>query len=100
MTTAHIESLHKPAPKRRRLLEAALPHWRSGCLYHDCIRGSGIVVFLVDPSPTTVIGYFQLFQKSTLLGLLALDLVYMVSQLLMGLLLLALCVALRRANPR
>jgi hypothetical protein len=58
-----------------------------------------IIVFLVNPPPTTVIGYFTLFQKNTLLGLLALDLMYMLSQILMGLILLALCVALRRASP-
>ena len=58
-----------------------------------------IIVFLVNPPPTTVIGYFTLFQKNTLLGLLALDLMYLLSQILMGLILLALCVALRRASP-
>lgn len=46
-----------------------------------------------------IIVYFTLFQKNTLLEPLTIDLLYMISQVLMGLILLALCVALRRASP-
>ena len=101
MTTAHIESLPTSQPPKTSEAAWRLLYRFGGVVAFIMIAFVvlAIVVFLIDPSPTTVIGYFQLFQKSTLLGLFALDLVYMVSQLLMGLLLLALCFALRRANP-
>ena len=101
MTTTHIESLTtSQQPKTSETAWKLLYHIGGVVAYiMIALVVVAIVVFLVDPSPTTVIGYFQLFQKSILMGLLALDLVYMVSQILMGLLLLAVCVALRRANP-
>jgi hypothetical protein len=101
MTTTHRESLTTSQPPKTSETAWRLLYRIGGLV--ACIMIAlvvvAIVVFLVDPSPTTVIGYFQLFQKNILMGLLALDLVYMVSQILMGLLLLAVCVALRRANP-
>lgn len=59
----------------------------------------GIIALLTNPPPTTVIGFFTLLQKNAFLGLLALDLVYLVSQVLMGLIVHTLCVALRRVSP-
>jgi hypothetical protein len=101
VTTSNIETL--PASQPPKTAEAAWrPLYRVGgaaALTLIAFVVLAIIVFLIDPPPTTVIGYFMLFQKNTLLGLLALDLVYMVSQVLMGLILLALCVALRRASP-
>ena len=101
MTTTHIESLTTSQQPKTSETAWKLLYRIGGVVAYIMIAlvVVAIVVFLVDPSPTTVIGYFQLFQKSILMGLLALDLVYMVSQILMGLLLLAVCVALRRANP-
>jgi hypothetical protein len=57
------------------------------------------VVFFVSPPPQTVEGFFTLFQRSKLLGLLSLDLIYMVDILLAGVLILVLCVALRKISP-
>lgn len=58
-----------------------------------------IIVFVVWPPPSTVIGWFTLFQSNKLLGLLDMDLLLIVDQALTGLVLLALYVALKRANP-
>ncbi len=57
------------------------------------------IVFIVSPPPGTVIGWFTLFQNNRLLGLLDMDLLLIVDQVLMGLVLLALYAALRRASP-
>jgi hypothetical protein len=57
------------------------------------------IVFVVWPPPSTVIGWFTLFQHNGLLGLLDMDLLLIVDQVLMGLVLLALYAALRRASP-
>jgi hypothetical protein len=57
-----------------------------------------IIVFLVSPPPDTVIGWFRLFQDNQLIGLLDLDLLLIVDQVLAILIFLALYVALRRAN--
>jgi hypothetical protein len=58
-----------------------------------------IAVFVVSPPPSTVLGWFTLFQQNRLMGLLDMDLLLIVDQALMGLLLLALYVLLRRASP-
>lgn len=57
-----------------------------------------IAVFVVSPPPSTAAGWFALFQRSWLLGLLDMDLLLLADQVLMGLILLALYFALRRAN--
>jgi Domain of unknown function (DUF4386) len=57
------------------------------------------IVFVVWPPPSTVIGWFTLFQHNRLLGLLDMDLLLIVDQVLMGLVLLALYAALKRASP-
>lgn len=56
------------------------------------------IVFFVSPPPSTVIGWFTLFQHNRLLGLLDMDLLLIVDQVLTGLIFLALYVALRRAS--
>ncbi len=56
------------------------------------------IIFIVWPPPGTVIGWFMLFQRNHLLGLLSMDILLIVNQVLMVLVLLALYVALRRAN--
>jgi hypothetical protein len=58
-----------------------------------------IIVLVASPPPSTVIGYFTLFHKNALLGLLDLDLLSIADYALMGLMFLALYVALRRASP-
>jgi len=57
-----------------------------------------MIVFILWPPPSTAIDYFNLFQDSTLLGLLALDLLYVIDNVLLIPILLALYVALRRTN--
>jgi hypothetical protein len=58
-----------------------------------------IIVFIVWPPPSTVLGYFTLFHRNGLLGLLSLDLLYVVDNALVIPLYLALYAALRRASP-
>lgn len=58
-----------------------------------------IIVFIASPPPSAVLGYFTLFHRNGLLGLLSLDLLYVVDNALVVLLYLALYAALRRASP-
>jgi hypothetical protein len=57
-----------------------------------------ILVFLLNPPPGTVAGWFALFQNHALIGLLDLDLLLIVDQVLAMLIFLALYAALRRFN--
>jgi hypothetical protein len=57
-----------------------------------------IVAFIISPPPATVAAWFQLFQRSRLLGLLDLDLLMTVDQVLAILIFLGLFAALRRTN--
>jgi hypothetical protein len=58
-----------------------------------------VAVWLAWPPPATVEGFFARFQRSWLLGLLGLDLLYLLTVVLLVPLLLALAVALRRVSP-
>ena len=57
-----------------------------------------IIVFVISPPPSTVIGWFTLFQDNWLLGLLDMDLLLIIDQVLTGLVLLALYFVLRRVS--
>ena len=57
-----------------------------------------IIIFIAWPPPSTVDGYFTLFQKNWLLGLLSLDLLYIPNNVLLVLIYLALYTALKRVN--
>ena len=57
------------------------------------------IVFIVSPPPNTVPGWFALFQNNWFLGLLDMDLLLIVDQILMGLVILALYAILKRTNP-
>ncbi len=57
-----------------------------------------IIIFVLSPPPSTVIGFFTLFQHNKLLGLLNLDLLLIVDYALMIPIYLAIYVALRRTN--
>ncbi len=57
-----------------------------------------IVIFIASPPPSAVMDYFTLFQNNRLLGLLDLDLLLIVDNVLAIALYLALYVALRRAS--
>jgi hypothetical protein len=55
-------------------------------------------VFILWPPPTNVMGYFSTFQQNVVLGLLDLDLLLIVDQVLIVVVLLGLYVALRRTD--
>ncbi|MBI5304143.1 MAG: DUF4386 family protein [Chloroflexi bacterium] len=55
-------------------------------------------IFITNPPPSTVIDYFTLFQKNQILGLLDLDLLLIVINVLLILIYLALYIALARFN--
>lgn len=55
-------------------------------------------IFVAWPPPSTVLGYFALFQNNWLLGLLSLDLLLVVNNVLLILIYLGLCAALRQTN--
>jgi hypothetical protein len=57
-----------------------------------------MLVFFVWPPPSTVIGWFTLFQENAFVGLLDMDLLLIVDYGLMALVFLALYAALRRAS--
>ena len=58
-----------------------------------------LMVFVRYPPPVRAVDFLALFQSSRLLGLLSLDLIYLLDILLAGLLMLALCAALWRSSP-
>jgi hypothetical protein len=59
----------------------------------------GAGIFANYPPPSTTAGFFLLFQRNALLGLLEMDLLWVADSALIGLLFLALYVAVRRAHP-
>lgn len=56
------------------------------------------IIFFISPPPATVIDWFDLFQKNAVLGLLDMDLLLIVDQILMSFILLALYMLLRHVN--
>ena len=57
------------------------------------------IVLAVNPIPTTMVGWFDLFDQSWLRGLFAADLMMLASYVLLGVIYVALYGALRRVNP-
>jgi hypothetical protein len=57
-----------------------------------------ILVYVIWPPPATVAGFFSLFQENWLLGLLSLDLLYIVDSVLLILIYLAVYMVLRKAG--
>jgi hypothetical protein len=55
-------------------------------------------VFIASPPPDTAVEYFEIFQENPLLGMLDLDLIMLIDQVLMVPIVLALYVALRRSS--
>ena len=99
--TTEITTISMGMPK----IEAAASRWN--WLY----RGGGlaawlsvvffpiqILVFILNPPPATVIGWFRLFQNNRLVGLLDLDLLLIFDEALVILIFLALYVALRHVS--
>ncbi len=58
-----------------------------------------IAVFMLNPPPETAAGWFTLFQQNKLVGLIDLDLLLMVDEVLVIFIFLAFYVALRRIHP-
>jgi hypothetical protein len=56
------------------------------------------IIFFISPPPVTVIGWFTLFQKNAVLGLLDMDLLLIFDQFLMSFIFLALYMLLRHMN--
>lgn len=57
-----------------------------------------IIVFIVWPPPNTVMGWFTLIQNNKLIGLLDMDLLLIVDQVLLALIMVALYVSLKGTN--
>ncbi len=57
-----------------------------------------MIVFIIWPPPSTAIDTFKLFQENTLLGFLALDILYVIDNVLLIPILLALYFSLRKTN--
>lgn len=57
-----------------------------------------VIVFIVNPPPTTITAWFDLFQRNGLLGLVDLDLLMLATYVLMGMIYVALYGALRRGH--
>lgn len=62
------------------------------------IMAAQIIIFSVCPPPDTVEGFFNLFQQNWLLGLLSMDLLYLLNNTVIVLIYLALFFSLRREN--
>ena len=57
-----------------------------------------IIVFILYPPPTTTLEWFNLFQENRIIGLLDMDLLFIIDQLLFGFVILALYIKLRHIN--
>lgn len=57
-----------------------------------------IVIFIAYPPPSTVDGFFSLFQESWLLGLLSMDLLYILNNTLLAIIYLGLYRALKKGH--
>ena len=71
--------------------------WAGICML--VIMAVQIVVFTLWPPPQTPAEYFALFQENWLLGLLSMDLLYIINDILLVLIYLALYFALKPAGP-
>jgi hypothetical protein len=85
--------------------EIVEPRWKGLCVAGGIaalsmlvLMAIQIVVFVVWSPPTTVAGYFTLLHYHRLLGLLSLDLLYIMDSVLLILVYLAIYVVLRRAG--
>lgn len=57
-----------------------------------------VIIFILYPPPSTVVDWFALFQSNKLIGLLDLDLLLIIDQILFGLILLALFIKLQHTE--
>jgi hypothetical protein len=57
-----------------------------------------MTVFMVNPPPTSIVGWFDLFNRNAIIGLIDMDLLLIIDQVLMGLIFLALYQVLKNSN--
>ena len=105
MTTLVTTKGHTANKLRAATRDSAASGWRS--VYRiSAIAAVAVLalvpvqaaVFIVWPPPTTVSGFFSLFEQNAVVGLLALDLLLMASWILSALMFVALYAALRRTR--
>lgn len=58
-----------------------------------------IVIYVISPPPATVIGFFELYHENPFLGLLSLDFLYLLNNMILVIIYLALFVVLYREKP-
>ncbi|HOW26297.1 MAG TPA: DUF4386 family protein [Bacteroidales bacterium] len=58
-----------------------------------------IIIFILWPPPETTIGWFELFKTNPFVGLLDLDLLLVIDQVLVGIMMVALYILLKKTNP-
>jgi hypothetical protein len=97
-TTSHERAIARiddaADPRRRRLYKIG----GVAALIGVALIPVQIVVFVVWPPPVAALGFFELFERNWLLGLLSLDLLYVLQNVLLVLIYLSLGAALHRIN--
>lgn len=58
-----------------------------------------IIIYVIAPPPDTVLGFFELYQKNPLLGLLSLDFLYLFNNMIIVIIYLAISALLYREKP-
>ncbi|MDD5509159.1 MAG: DUF4386 family protein [Bacteroidales bacterium] len=58
-----------------------------------------IIIFILWPPPETTLGWFELFKTNPFVGLLDLDLLLIIDQVLVGIMMVALYILLKKTNP-
>jgi len=90
-----IESVPATTDSRWRLLYKIGGFSAIGML---AIMVAQIAIFIIWPPPTTTEGFFVLFQQNRFLGLLSMDLLYLVNNTILILIYLALWIPLKRVS--
>ncbi len=97
--------MSRSKPNQATDAEAVDPHWHwlhkiggVAALIMAIIIPLQLIVFIVSPPPTTVTGWFTLFQNNNLLGLLSFEFLFVVYGVLSIPMALALYIALRRTS--
>jgi Domain of unknown function (DUF4386) len=105
LSPTRLERVDAPAAEAAERADIANPAWRPlymiggvAALISAAIVPLAIVVYILWPPPTTVADYFAQFQSNKLVGLLNLDLLLVIGNLLGIPMFLALYVALRRVS--
>jgi hypothetical protein len=105
---AQMSTKHQELPEADRVADAP----QAAASWMNLYRGAGVAalitavlipvqlaVFMANPFPETVTGWFELLQDNPLAGLVDLDLLLVVDTVLLVVIALALYMALRSASP-